>query len=374
MSEAESFNSHADKRGDRMQTCWNDLVRVWCLRQGARTGPGSVRLRSVLISAVLLLSVAVFPAPALARDSVGRLLAVRSVGPFAQLFGVPDPLVSADLQNVGHLLQLNQSIVNHADQSSAGEEAITLDGETYITTLSIGRAVGTRWQIGVDLPWVRHTSGRLDGSIERWHDLWGISNAKREGPRNLLAIRYQDADGIRASQSSRASGLGDIRLWTLRAWQAGRFHLATRATLKLPTGDSDELLGSGAADLALDVGTAVRLRTGTRPLDLLAYAGLAALGEGDVASDRQRGALGYGGIGLDWQITPRWHVVAQWQGQSSAFDSDLDEVGGTTLQRAAGARYRWPGANVDAALALVEDLVSDAAPDVGVQLELRKGF
>ena len=67
---------------------------------------------------------------------------------------------------------------------------------------------------------------------------------------------------------------------------------------------------------------------------------------------------------------PREHAqwAAQLQAQGAYIDSDLDELGGSTIQLAVGGVYRWPAYGIAVRFALVEDLISDATPDFGLYL------
>ena len=73
-----------------------------------------------------------------------------------------------------------------------------------------------------------------------------------------------------------------------------------------------------------------------------------------------------GGLASTWHATGRFGITAQLQAQGAYIDSDLDELGGSTIQLAVGGVYRWPAHGVALRLALVEDLISDATPDFGL--------
>ena len=146
----------------------------------------------------------------------------------------------------------------------------------------------------------------------------------------------------------------------------------TRATLKLPTGDSDDLHGSGATDLAWDVALKHTLHEGKTSLDLSAHIGVLALGNGDVLAQYQEDIVPYGGIGLVWKTGKHLDLMLQVYGQGSYFDSGLDALGATSMQLTAGARYRWPNHNVELLLGLAQDLFADTTPDIAFHFELRK--
>lgn len=136
-----------------------------------------------------------------------------------------------------------------------------------------------------------------------------------------------------------------------------------RFSVKLPTGDPDDLLGSGAADAALGVYAQDSSQLFGRELAYLGFAGVLALGHGDVLSTQQENAVPYGGLAATWHATGRFGITAQLQAQGTYIDSDLDELGGSSIQLTVGGVYRWPGPGVALRFALVEDVISDATPD-----------
>jgi hypothetical protein len=307
----------------------------------------------------------------------GRLFSTRSINPFTQIFGLPmQPSVQSSEAGKWETHIVYQ-IVNHADMASEGEESIVLDGESDLTSFMLSYGVNERWRIGVDLPYVSHQAGNLDGFIYDWHDLWGISNSKRMGPDDLLNFDYSRSGAAQASIVDRASGIGDLRLWAdykLRDGGSTGTSIHSRVTVKLPTGDEADLHGSGAMDVAADVIAQRRLHQGKTYLDIVGHFGLLVLGDGEVLASQQEDLVPYGGAGLVWGVSDSIEIVLQASAEGSYFDSDLDELGGTSLQLTVGGRYRWPAHNIELAVGIVEDLVSDATPDVAFHFELRKGF
>ena len=309
-----------------------------------------------------------------AAAGTDRPMAIRGQNPFTRVFGLPmypaQQLLAAGEWDGSAVLD----IVNHANVAAEGAEQVILDGETYLFNLLATYAPTNTWQVGVDVPYVRYDGGFTDSGIEGWHDLWGFSNANRDGQRDQLRIRYADQTTFYDIVEDN-SGLGDLRLWSSFTFkQTPTTRLAARATLKLPTGDSDDLHGSGAADIALDVSIVHQLHAGKTRLSLSGHAGLLALGDGDVLSQRQEDLVPYGGVGLVWALSDHWDLLTQIQAQGSYFDSDLNEVGGSAVQISAGVRYCWARSNWELVVGFAEDLVSDSTPDFALRFELRKRY
>ena len=142
--------------------------------------------------------------------------------------------------------------------------------------------------------------------------------------------------------------------------------------MKFPTGDSDKLLGSGATDFATGVYFADTTRLRERALGIGGFAGVLVLGDGDVLSDLQRDAVVFGGVSLAWQFSERAALVSHLYGQGPYFDSDLEELGGESLQLAVGADYRTIGGTL-LRFAIVEDIAANATPDFAVHFSVQAG-
>jgi hypothetical protein len=143
-----------------------------------------------------------------------------------------------------------------------------------------------------------------------------------------------------------------------------------RFSVKLPTGDSADLHGSGATDAAVglyaqDSGTLLG-----KDFAYLGFAGVLALGDGDILTEQQRSAVPYGGVAATWHATEQFGITGQLQAQGAYIDSDLDELGGSSIQLAVGGIYRFPRHGVSLRFALVEDVISDATPDFAVHLAI----
>ncbi|MBT8146746.1 MAG: DUF3187 family protein, partial [Gammaproteobacteria bacterium] len=181
-----------------------------------------------------------------------QYLPLRNHNPFLQIFGLPQfqsGMLTEDGQGTS---RITFDLANHSESGIAGSESVVIDGESYYLNLSWRYGWSDRIEVGIDLPVVSHNRGFLDSPVERWHDLFGLSNANREGQRNQLRFSFGQPGTAGLLLDSPATGIGDLRISAAYAINgAADGGLALRSTLKLPTGDEDKLMGSGAADLTL---------------------------------------------------------------------------------------------------------------------------
>ena len=138
--------------------------------------------------------------------------ALRNQHPFLHVYGLP-PLQDATLAQRGKTeYGLTFTVTNNAEVKDTDTESIRLDGETYFADFNLRHRVHERLEIGVDIPFVRHSSGVFDDAIFNWHDFWGMSNSKRDGPNNQLNYRYSNNGSVeeQISSSSAAKGFSGV--------------------------------------------------------------------------------------------------------------------------------------------------------------------
>jgi len=297
----------------------------------------------------------------MADDRSSDAIPLRNHNPFLQIFGLPN-FQTASLASD---FTLSYDIANDADDKLLPTETLIIDSESQALNLAIRRRLGERIELRVDVPWVRHSGGFLDAAIKDWHSVLGLSNSARETPNDQLQLLYERDGTTYFDLSSSTSGIGDVRLSAAYAWPA----VTLRAGVKLPTGDAARLTGSGATDFSFG---AYVDRQGTflqRNLDYSGFAGVLAIGKGDVLPAFQRDTVPFGGLALRWHATERLALTTQWYVQGSYFDIDIDEIGGTTLQLGVGADYRFEQSLLR--LAIAEDIIGAAAPDFALHLSIR---
>ena len=315
------------------------------------------------------------PVTGQADDEVTHVFALRNQHPFLQVFGLP-LFQDAHIADAGRWDSLYAfDVVNHADAARIGAETLILDGESYFLTLSFRRGVNDWFELGIDVPIVAHSDGVFDNAIEGWHDLFGMSNAQRTGPSNELRLIYERDGDLYYNINSGVSGLGDIQLTAAialrKASTPGNASFTLRSSVKLPTGNSSDLLGSGATDFSVGIYANNSYSLFNRALRLGAFAGILALGDGDVLPAWQESVVPIAGIAANWQWNDRLGFTVQTQLEGSYFDSALEILGNNTFQFSVGADYYVPDRNMLFSIGLVEDLFANTTPDVGLHLSVR---
>jgi hypothetical protein len=287
--------------------------------------------------------------------------------PIIQLHGLP-AIDNAGILRAGQArYRLVHDLASDYTFHTSATENLLFDGETNRTTLVYARGIGTGWEWGLQIPYVRHDGGWLDGFIEDWHDTFGLPQGGRDtAPHNQFSFLYQRQGVTQLALSEAVSGIGDVRLSAGWQWPGGdkAQRLAVRAALSLPTGDSRQLRGSGGTDFALWLVADRAYRWWDWPATVFGGGGVLLLGDGEVLADQQRPAALFGSIGAGARVLPWVSLKLQADFHGPLYQrSELKEVNATAMQFLMGGDLQL-GKKVQLDLMVGEDIIVHASPDV----------
>ena len=322
---------------------------------------------------ILLFVTSSIPTVVLADTSDSRLslepIPTSNRSPFVAIHGLPPArgarlIPASTTQLILHVDAANTSIV---EDDSDGRRTV-IDGETHRLELDLRRGLAGNWEIGLNLPLLRHSGGFLDRPIEEWHAVFGLPDGNRNRlPRDRLLFAQRSPDGTGFRLDNSGGGIGDLQLSAGRQLAPG---LTLRGTLKLPTGDSDRLTGSGAAALTGSLHTSGRL--GDR-VHWHASGGLLLSGESDVLENQTEELLAFGSATLAWQLTDAVTLKTQLDTHSAAYKQTGRPLDRDALQLSFAAAF---AVSPDWALELgfSEDVAVETAPDIVFHAGLIRRF
>jgi len=300
--------------------------------------------------------------------------------PLVSIFGLPGAGNFLLMEPGKTELGLNAVLSSNYTKNNNARESIIIDGETTRFTLTARRGLAPRFEVGVKLPYIVQGGGFLDSAIESYHSAFGFPQGGRDlAPRNRLFYNYR-RDGVdRLRIDNSGSGVGDLAL--TGAWQfyqsggSEKEGLALNVSLKLPTGDSDQLLGSGSTDIALWLTGGSEAKFEFGKWTTYGAAGMLYLTEGKVLAVQQKNWAGFGTLGLGWQTPLAWLALKVQADAHTPFyrDSELKEMGANSVQLIAGGTIYLSG-KTSLDIGVGEDLVVNSAPDVSFYLTLRNRF
>lgn len=319
------------------------------------------------IAATIVLLLLCLPPPACPSEITP--FRTYSQNPVVQIFGLPAIGDSRTLPAGEKELALVFDLANSYADNSSGSERIVLDGETYLLNLTGRFGLSERFEAGFEVPYIFQSGGFLDSFIQDYHSTFGFPNGGREqAPNGRLLFRYQ-RNGATVFQVDKAnSGIGDIRLTSgLRLYESKSESpqaVALRASLKLPTGDSNQLRGSGGTDLALWLTGSRGFKTGYGLWEVFGGVGVLGMTDGDLMPAQQRNIAFFGSGGAGWKPLSWLVLKVQFDGQTAFYkNSDLDELSSPSVQVIAGGSILFTE-KIALEIGLSEDLVVKTAPDV----------
>lgn len=302
--------------------------------------------------------------------------------PLVQIFGLPRAGTAAVLPAGRYAFTVVEDVASNFAHDETSQEKILLDGESYRTVLSLSRGIGSDLELGLELPFVGHSSGVFDDFIEGWHDTFSLPQGGRQSSAgNRLLYRYEKDGTVRLLLDESGYGLGDIRLtggWQLYRGTGGtaRHALALRGSLKLPTGSSAWLRGSGSTDIALWLSgsSSFTLPGPWGELGFYGAGGGMVMTRGDVLPDQQRHAAGFGAAGFGYAPADWITLKLQLDGHTPMYgDSGLRELSNPALEIRMGGDINF-SASTALSIAVSEDLAVFTAPDVTLHLSLSHRF
>lgn len=354
------------------------------------------RRNLVFATAILaLLPIAAVPAAAQEKADVpASALPLRTKGPLPtrnyeplnapQLLPMPADGFVLGRGQIRH--EANLDIVNHL--LTLPPRYVT-DFEDQRLTLSYHRGIGGGQEVGVRIPLVSRNGGVLDGFVDDWHKWFGFEGGGRGNlPRERVQFVLRDRAGTAnlVNRPGAATGIGDVVLEYRRALTGEserreeglavsprRFAASARALVKLPTGRSDILFGSGAADFGL--GLAATLRPARR-VALHGNLSVVAQGDADLPGYDVRSSVVHSMVAVEWMMDRRTSFVAQTDDNPSPYRTG-DDYADRTRRGFTFGFWRQISRRDLAYLSLSENdfgPLAKQAPDVTLSIGIRSGW
>ena len=305
---------------------------------------------------------------------------IANLSPLALSSGIPSE-TGSNLLKTGRLqLALSQDLASNYTRSSTATEQLLLDGELYRTNIALRYGVYPRLELGLELPLIMHGGGFMDNIITDWHSFWGLPQGGRDtAPDNLLRYRYTKDGVTRLNKSNATTGIGDISLQAAVQLHENRTpeshtSVALRSQLKLPTGDSTTMAGSGSTDLSLFLAGGVNQTTSFGTAGIFGSIGGIARTTGNLLPEQQNHAIGFTTAGFGLSPLEWLSFKLQLNLTSPLYTtSNLTELSGTTAMLTIGSTIQLPQ-KLQLDLAFAEDIAVATAPDVTFHIRLSRQF
>jgi Protein of unknown function (DUF3187) len=291
----------------------------------------------------------------------------RDLNPLVIAFALPQwPALD---EAADHEVTLSTDLANYFRFTRKGDEAITLDGEIWRTSVNMRWRVAEDWFLAAELPYYEHFGGILDNAVDGWHSAFNLPDEGRNArPENLLEYRLAGSQGLAVLLDHRVRGWGDVQLSV--AHHLGQRPLVWQATVQVASGDRDALTGGAGAGAAMTLSGG---RSGTwRAHAAGLYWGAGAVWPTDprLPGFATRSLAYVGTFGIGWQRWSRIGLKAQLDLHSPFYDARLQEIGATSVQAALGGWWSTrPGRLIE--FAVTEDLGVGTAADFALHVAMR---
>lgn len=299
-------------------------------------------------------------------------LLTRNQNPLVLPYGLPNPL-PARLPAAGAgraTLDVNWS--NSADDDISDSHDFTIDAESQDVRLRLEYGISADWAGLIEVPWRNLSGGTLDGFIENWHDLFGLPDgARNHMPQDRLLIEFQGGGEVQLQVDDSASGIADVPVALGYQVQAtDRSAVSTWLTVDIPVGDSNDLLGSGATDVALSLAGQTQL---AEHWQVFGQVDAVWLGEGDILPRYQESFAWAGLAGVSWNAWRSLDLTVQFYANSRIFDVSINGLSGDAIVLSYGGTYRTTGGwRFD--FGMNEDIEVNASPDATFYFAVQHGF
>jgi hypothetical protein len=317
-----------------------------------------------LIRPFFLTGLIVFVAAPTTRAANG--LATRDLNPVLQ------PIFLPRYRNPGNengwSVDHSFFVTNTLQKESRSDESLIIDVENYQYNLDFALR-SDAWVFQTSLPITANRSGELDGTIDTWHDLFGLPQANRpDFPQDQLQIEYIVDGETRYSQKDGSDGIGDIAL------QAGYFPTAQTgyfAGLELPTGSESDFSGNEAVDIALWMTKEWEIDSEVATYGLL---GISFPGDGGALEGLVEDYIWVAQLGLEYRFHDAIKGLAQLDFHSQWVNSSDLKAFGNSLQLQLGLSFENLIQNHRLDLFFSEDIQVESAPDITFGMRLAQKF
>jgi hypothetical protein len=225
--------------------------------------------RSIAAFGLLALSVAT---PALGDDNGPKQFQgpadLRNQRPYQLLFFAFSPESAVSLPKDDTHLSAQLDIGNDLLIPFPSKGATVVeDTETQRLAVKERRGLANGWEYSISVPVIARNGGFLDKIVETYHQLIGLTHptqdvitGRHDIPLYQSKLLVVNNDGRTLVDAGSAFGIGDLSGTVKRTLYKSRWDsYALRGGVKLPTGNAGSLIGSGGADIGIDLDADVAL-------------------------------------------------------------------------------------------------------------------
>jgi hypothetical protein len=169
------------------------------------------------------------------------------------------PEIFKNLNRSPNRIVLTPTIVDQLKKTDGSSDRYIIDSGSSRLNLKLGYGITDQLNLELDIPYIDYHGGFLDSPIEIVHQIAGFPYASRSilaQNASQILMTGDQTDIFYVPEKHNNSGIGDIVLTAKRMIYNSKSHglsIAARLGLKMPTGSSENLHGSGSWDYGIDL-------------------------------------------------------------------------------------------------------------------------
>ncbi|MDH3764021.1 MAG: DUF3187 family protein [Gammaproteobacteria bacterium] len=292
--------------------------------------------------------------------------ATRELNPMLQPLFLPS-LLPFGAEN-GWRIDHSLFVTNDFQKRDRGNESLIIDVENYRYELDLSHR-NDKWLTHVNIPLMANRDGELDGTIEDWHDFFGLPEGKRpDYPRDQVNIEYRRDGVVEYSQTEASEGLGDIAI-SVGYQPTGA--TAYFAGIELPTGSASDFSGNEAIDIAFWLTHEARINAAANAYGML---GISFPGDDGNLEGLTADHIWAAQLGIDYRFWDDFVATAQLDMHTGAIDGSALRAFEESYQILLGLGFLRLFDNHRLDLFFTEDILVRSAPDITFGLRLAREF
>lgn len=334
--------------------------------------------KSILIPAILcaVLSSNTNSAEFFLTDSIN----LRNNGPILNLFHFSRPDIITNKPANTYTLNSKLELSNYISSTSKNGDQLYIDGESWIFRNTLSYQASSNLIISASLPWIKHTGGKSDSFIYKFHELFQLPQNGRttDNQDELRWILNKDGKTL-LNLDSELLGWGDLSITTqLTPQNAPSVKWSFMA--KLPTGNYDKQTGSDKLDFGASFAQMNpdwfqnRSLLSEHNLAFWYGSGATYLGKASALEDLDQNLFIFTfRTGFAYSPFQSWHLKCQLDAHTPLFNTGIRELGWTPVQISFSTQHQL-SAKTQFEFVIIEDIRPRSTPDVIFQTSLQTTF
>jgi hypothetical protein len=301
-------------------------------------------------------------------------------GPILNLFHFSRPDIIENTKQGSFTLNSQFELTNYISSTSKQGDVLYIDGENWVLRNTLSYQASSNFIIAASIPWIKHTGGKSDSFIYKFHDIFQLpQNGRTQDNQDKLRWILNKDGKTLLDLDNELSAWGDLSI-TGQLTPSDSPSVRWSFMAKLPLGNYDKQTGSEKFDIGASFSQInpdwFKNRSFLSKHNLAFWYGAGASYINKVSAldalDQNSFIFTFR-TGIAYSPIQSWHLKCQLDAHTPLFDTGIRELGWTPVQISFSTQHQLP-AKTKFEFAIIEDIRPRSAPDVIFQTSLQKTF